>query len=226
MAKPEWDIIQIQNLGNNSGSSVNKATLVSAIRKEKFARNFWSINAANIWYGLQLPLLFLSDAELCHVSYWADEGWWLTALLVSKGWVVCRTLSEILGTCCILYNIYEREGEDKGVCVLKISKEQRDGGNTYTVIQASREHKRLFFWLERQSWACEQGIAWCGLIIPRSTKWDFLWALFKKIKKPATLEVFYSIMLLFFFSTGMQKNLDSVYTLTTMDNSIFSVSGV
>lgn len=112
------------------------------------------------------------------------------------------------------------------VCVLKISKEQRGGGNTYTVIQASREHERLFFWLERQFWACEQGIAWCSLVIPRSTKWDFLWSLFKKIKKPATLEVSYSITLFVFFSTGMQKNLDSVYTLNTMDNSIFSVSGV
>lgn len=64
----QWHSIQTQNLESDLDSSVNKATLVSPIRKEMFARNFWSTNAANIWYRLQLPSLFLSDLKLCNVS--------------------------------------------------------------------------------------------------------------------------------------------------------------
>lgn len=96
----QWHVIQTQNLENDLDSSVNKATPVSPIRKEMFAKNFEA----------QMLLTYDTDSRFCSCFWvissfaiWADEGWWhLDNFSVSKDSAVCRSVSEILGSCCVL----------------------------------------------------------------------------------------------------------------------------
>lgn len=72
-------------------------------------------------FGVQMLLTYDTDCSFPHsflvissFAMWADEGWWQTTFSASKNPAVCRSVFEILCSCCVLY---KRADEDIGVCM-------------------------------------------------------------------------------------------------------------